>query len=67
MHFHDGWLLIKTGQIVFENMKVKGNAMRRVVMICLIFLFFLQFAVVKKRPIRTRLKKSLLKSRQRVK
>ena len=41
MHFHDGWLLIKTGQIVFENMKVKGNAMRRVVMICLIFFVFL--------------------------
>lgn len=57
MHFYDGWLLIKTGQIVFENMKVKGNAMRRVVMICLIFFVFLAVCGCQKETDQDKVKK----------
>jgi len=41
IHCKDGSLFIKTGQFVFGNMKVKGNAVRRVVTIFLILLVFL--------------------------
>ncbi len=48
IHCKDGSLFIKTGQFVFGNMKVKGNAVRRVVTIFLILLVFLAVPGCKK-------------------